>query len=360
MLHNLGEMIKFLHFLSFDPKDDPLKHLDWDNGSAADGGPDPATVAKRINGYDLTTDTLLSSFGSLADDGTTSSGNWLYCGSYTEDGNMAARRDTTDTNDESDIGLYSNWSWCWPVNRRIIYNRASCDTNGDPWDSTKKVIWWDSTAGEAGEWKGGDVPDFGKTSNPSAGVGPFIMKPEGFGRLFGMGRADGPLPEHYEPYETPVSNNPIGTSQLNNPCITLYHDAGSVSNYPYVATTYRMVEHWQAGAMTRNLPWLAELVPDMFVEISQTLAAAKGLVHGDKVRVYNGRGEIEAFTLVTDRIKKLNIDGNSVEVVGIPWHFGYKGLATGSSANVLTPHVGDPNTTIPEFKAFLVNIEKKS
>jgi formate dehydrogenase major subunit len=263
-------------------------------------------------------------------------------------------RSLDNSGDTSGIGLYSKFSWCWPVNRRIIYNRASCDTDGNPWNENKKVIWWDGSA-----WQGGDVRDFG-TSAPSEGVGAFIMEVEGLGRIFGMGRADGPLAEHYEPFESPIpgTNNPMGHSQKSNPIVTTYHDPCDCDQYPYVATTYRTVEHWQAGAMTRNLPWLAELVPDMFVEISKTLADKIGVSSGGTVKVYNDRGSITAFVLASDRIKTLTIDGKSVEVVGMPWHFGYKGIATGDSANALTPHVGDPNTFIPEYKAFLVNIEK--
>jgi len=261
-------------------------------------------------------------------------------------------RDLDNSKDTAGIGLYSKFSWCWPVNRRIIYNRASCDTNGDPWNESKKVIWWD---GEA--WQGGDVRDFG-TSAPADGVGAFIMKPEGLGRIFGMGRADGPLPVHYEPFETPLKSNPMGYSQLSNPVLTTFHEPCDCDAFPYVCTTYRMVEHWQAGAMTRNLPWLAELVPDAFCEISKALATKLGLVTGDKVKVYNNRGTVTVFALVTDRIKSLTVAGQTVEVIGLPWHFGYQGLVTGDSANALTPRVGDPNTSIPEFKAFLVNAEK--
>jgi formate dehydrogenase major subunit len=363
ILWKLGDMLKKFHRFSLNSADDPIKHLDWDYSNTkgneeVEEGVNVHEAARRINGYFLEdTDDgqkgeLVPKFTMLTDDGKTSSANWLYCASYTEDGNMAARRDITDTgNDVSGIGLYSNFSWCWPVNRRIIYNRASCDAAGNPWNEDKKVIWYD---GEG--FVGGDVRDSG--NDPTFGA--FIMKPEGLGRIFGMGRADGPLPEHYEPMETPLATNPIGTSHLNNPCVTIW--PGSVFNdrtkYPYVATTYRMVEHWQAGAMTRNLPWLAELVPDMFVEISETLAADIGVVTGEMVRVYNERGSISCFVLVTNRIKTLTIEGKACETIGIPWHFGYEGLATGDSANVLTPHVGDPNTTIPEFKAFLVNIEK--
>ena len=356
MLGKLGEMLKLMYMLSPNDRDIPLKHLDWDYGTGEDGGPDVNEVARRINGYFLEdTDDgkrgeLVPKFTMLKDDGSTSSGNWLYCASYTEDGNMGKRRDLDNSKDVSGTGLYSNFSWCWPVNRRVIYNRASCDTEGNPWNESKKILWWD---GEA--WQGGDVRDFG-TSAPSDGVGAYIMKPEGLARLFGMGRADDPLPEHYEPFESPFTN-PM-SSQQRNPVITPFHLPGDHRQYPYVGTTYRMVEHWQAGAMTRNLPWLDELVPDMFVEISETLAADKGVVTGDRVRVFNDRGSVEAFVLVTIRIKKLAIMGSECEVVGIPWHWGYQGLATGDSANSLTPSVGDPNTLIPEFKAFLVNIEK--
>ncbi|MCK5009246.1 MAG: formate dehydrogenase, partial [Deltaproteobacteria bacterium] len=356
MLGKLGEMLKLMYALSVDPKDKPLKHLDWNLGTGEDGGPDVNEVARRINGYFLE-DTedgkkgeLVPKFTMLKDDGSTSSGNWLYCASYTEGGNMGKRRDLDNSKDVSGTGLYSNFSWCWPVNRRIIYNRASCDTEGNPWNESKKILWWD---GEA--WQGGDVRDFG-TSAPSDGVGAYIMKPEGVARIFGMGRADGPMPEHYEPFESPFAN-PMSSRQ-RNPVITPFHPPGDHWQYPYVGTTYRMVEHWQAGAMTRNLPWLAELVPDMFVEISETLAADKSVVTGDRIRVYNDRGQVEAFVLVTNRIKKLSIMGSECEVVGIPWHWGYQGLATGDSANSLTPNVGDPNTLIPEFKVFLVNIQK--
>ena len=368
ILKKLGDMIKLLHSFSIDPKDKPIKHLDWDYSNVRDasveeidGNVNVHEVARRINGYFLE-DTedgnkgeLVSSFKYLSNDGKTSCGEWLYCNSYVEDGsvygkNKAMNNDIVDTsNDVSGIGLYSNFSWCWPVNRRIIYNRASCDTNGDPWNESKKVIWYD---GEG--FVGGDVKDCG--DDPIHGA--FMMETEGLARLFGMGRTDGPFPEHYEPLESPVTNQM--SSQQSNPCITEWpgNVVGDSSSYPYVATTFRMVEHWQAGAMTRNLPWLAELVPDMFVEMSETLAANLGVVFGQKVKVSSARGSIEAYVLVSNRIKTLSINGSQVEVVALPWHFGYQGIATGGSANDLTPHVGDPNTTIPEFKAFLVNIEK--
>ncbi len=367
ILYQLGKRVKELHQYSPLPQDKPIKALEWNYNEDAAGEPDVNECAKRINGYfleDVVKDdgttfaqgTLVPKFTELRDDGSTSSGNWLYCASYTEDGNMGKNRDLDNSKDTSDIGLYSKFSWCWPVNRRIIYNRASCDTDGNPWNEDKKVIWWD---GEA--WQGGDVRDFG-TSAPEERVGAFIMKPEGLGRIFGMGRADGPLPEHYEPFESPIpgSSNPMGHSQKSNPVITVYHEPCDCEEFPYVCTTYRLVEHWQAGAMTRNLPWLAEIVPDAFCEISETLAAKIGVVTGDKVEIFNDRGKVTVFVLASNRIKSLDIAGvtDPVEVIGLPWHFGYQGIATGDSANVLTPNVGDPNTSIPEFKAFLVDIKK--
>ena len=329
-----------------------ITNLTWDNGHPASAD----KVAREVNGYDLTTGKLVVSFGKLKDDGTTTSGNWLYCNQYTEDdGNKLKRRDRTPG--PFDVGLFPNWSWCWPVNRRIIYNRASVDLNGVPWDKEKPVIWW-----KDGKWVG-DVPDGGwppMAIDPVATKHPFIMKPEGHARLFGMGRADGPLPEHYEPWESPVKNMMSGTD--NSPVFLKGASAdkqrGTPDKYPIIATTYRVVEHWQAGAQTRNLPWLCELQPEMFVELSEELAAEKGIVNGGKIVVESARGQLEAVALVTKRFKPLQINGSVIHEIGMPWHWGFAGLSTGASANVLTPHVGDANTMIPEYKAFLVNVRK--
>jgi len=349
---------------------EPITKLNWNFGEGEE--PDPHMAAKEINGYFLR-DTefpakgksfkkgdLVPSFAYLKDDGSTSSGNWLYCASYTNDGNMMARR--TRSNPEEDvIGLNLEWAWCWPVNRRIIYNRASCDAKGQPWAPNKPVVKYNW---EDGKWKG-DVPDGGwppmknldGTNNPG-GKYSFIMRAEGHGCLYAPSLKDGPLPEHYEPVESPVKN--LISGQQNNPAIKIWHpeEIGSSEEFPIVATTYRVTEHWQAGAMTRNVPWLAELVPDAFVEISHELANEKGISHGDKVTVSNPRGSIELYALVTHRFKPFAINGSNVHQVGLIWHFGYNGLVTGPSANVLTPHVGDANTMIPEFKAFLCNVEK--
>jgi formate dehydrogenase major subunit len=247
------------------------------------------------------------------------------------------------------------------VNRRIIYNRASVDLDGVPWDTEHPVIWWQN-----GGWKG-DVPDGGwppMAVDPAATKYPFIMKPEGHARIFGMGRADGPIPEHYEPWETPLVTNPL-SGQLNDPAFKIWPDVsgrpqekGTPDQYPIVATTYRVVEHWQAGQMTRNQPWLVELQPEMFVEISEELAAVKGITNGGKVIVETARGSVSAVAIVTKRFKPFQLNGKTVHQVGMPWHWGYMGLSTGDSANILTPHVGDANTMIPEFKAFLCNIRK--
>ena len=320
----------------------------WDYGDE----PDVHKVAREINGYDLNTGKLLGSFGKLKDDGSTSSGNWLYCGSYTEKGNMAARRSLSDP---TGIGLYPEWSWCWPVNRRIIYNRASCDTKGRPWDPEHPVIKWTGS-----KWVG-DVPDYGMTVNPDKNVGAFIMKPEGHARIFGMNMADGPFPEHYEPLESPVKN--LLSNTQNDPAIKIWkgemNKIGTVDKFPIVATTFRLSEHHQGGPMTRNLPWLAELMPEMFVEMSKSLAKAKGIKNGEKVKIVSARGEIEAVACVTDRFKPFKLNGKVCEQIGLPWHWGFMGLSTGDSANALTPHVGDANTMIPEYKAFLCDVRKE-
>ncbi len=343
----------------------------WDYGTGDE--PDVHAVAKEINGYDLNTGKLLPSFGILKADGTTSSGNWLYCASYTEAGNMATRRNGLDP---TNIGLYPEWAWCWPVNRRIIYNRASVDMKGRPWDKKHPVIVFKGGASDgkyiSRKWIG-DVPDGGwyPLMNPDGTLRddakyPFIMKPEGHARIFGMGRVDGPLPEHYEPLESPLTKNPMGHATRINPAIKLWHEVrpennkiGTPDEFPIVGTTYRVTEHWQAGAMTRNLPWLVELMPDVFVEMSVELAAEKGIKNGNKIIVTTARGTLEGIACVTPRFKPFKLNGKSVHQIGIPWHWGYTGLARGSSANCLTPHVGDANTMIPEYKAFLCNVNKK-
>jgi formate dehydrogenase major subunit len=345
--------LKALYAKESGPNADAILNLTWDYGDP----PDASKVAKEINGYDLGTGKLLASFGTLKDDGATSSGNWLYCGSFTETGNLMARR---SLNDPTGTGMYPEWAWCWPMNRRIIYNRASVDLYGRPWNPEKPVIWWD----EAQKKWLGDVPDGAWppiATDPEHISRPFIMKPSGYASLFcHLILADGPLPEHYEPWESPMQN-PLSRTQFNPAGIIWKGDLnrqGDIRRYPIVATTFRLCEHWQAGQMTRNLPWLVELFPEMFVEMSPELAAEKEVKDGDRVTVVSARGIIECYAVVTRRLQPFQVNGRVVHQIALPWHWGYMGLSTGPSANLLTPHVGDANTMMPEFKAFLCNVEK--
>jgi len=347
---------------------EPIINLKWDY--TTNGAFDAHKMAKEINGYflkDVTIGTnsfkkgdLVPSFAFLQADGSTSSANWLYCNSYTGKGNMAARR----TREKSGIGLNLEWAWCWPVNRRIIYNRASVDKYGNPWDSEHPVIKWDGS-----KWVG-DVPDGGwppmlnpnGTPNPKTKY-PFIMKTEGFGHVFGPGLADGPFPEHYEPLECPVEKNLL-SDQLINPITPVYATKMDIllscdPRYPFVGTTYRVSEHWQTGVMTRWQPWLLEAQPQMFVEMSYELAKMKGIKNGEKVIVESARGKVTAVAIVTHRFKPFKIQGNEIHQVGMPWHYGWVYPKDGGdSANLLTPSTGDPNTRIPETKAFMVNVRK--
>ena len=348
MMTMLYRKLKELYQASGGPNAEAITNLTWDYGS---GHPDVHKVAKEINGYDIATGKLLASFGGLKADGSTSSGNWLYCASYTEDGNMAERRDPVD---KSGIGLFSNWAWCWPVNRRIIYNRASVDLDGKPWDAEHPVITWN----EATRKWDGDVPDGGAAPMNQGGYYPFIMKPEGLSRLYGPGMAEGPMPEHYEPWEAPITN-PM-SKQQNNPAFKIWRpdEQGTSDKFPIVCSTYRVSEHWQGGQMTRNNSWLIEMQPEPFCEMSEELADDKGIKNGDRVIVESARGEVNVVALVTKRFKPFKMNGSIVHQVGVIWHWGYTGLSTGDSANVLTPHVGDANTMIPEYKAFLVEVRK--
>jgi formate dehydrogenase major subunit len=337
----------------------PILNLSWDYDGGEEGI-DVHRVAREINGYEVRTKRLVSSFNKLKDDGSTACGNWLYSGSYTEEGNQMARRDATDAPNR--IGLYPNWSWSWPANRRILYNRASVDPEGKPYDKEHWVVQWDAAAKAGkGAWIG-DVPDGGW---PPKAKHPFIMRPEGVACLFApSGLVDGPLPEHYEPMESPV-HNPISEIQ-NNPIAKIWQDPEQddknferfCTQYPIIATTFRLSEHWQAGQMTRNIGLLNELMPAMFIMISPGLAEKISVKNGDKVLVTTPRGELEAYAHVTVRVQPYMLQGKPVEVVALPWHFGFMGRSTGESANRLTAHVGDANTGIPEYKVFLCNIRK--
>lgn len=363
MMDQIVKRLKSLYMAEGGPGAEIITNLYWDFGA---GHPDIHAVAKEINGYDLTTGKLMDSFANLKNDGTTSSGNWLYCNSYVEPdkepdapipGNRASRRNLDDS--PFNIGLHSKWAWCWPVNRRIIYNRASVDLDGNPWDTEQPVIKWNPSKGESGGWDG-DVPDGGGAPMNKGGHYPFIMKGDGHACVFGPGMAEGPFPEHYEPWETPVEN--AMSKQTNNPAFKIWHpdEQGKPDKYPIVCSTYRVSEHWQGGQMTRNMPWVIEAMPEPFVEMSEELAREKGIENGDKVIVESARGKVEVVAVVTKRYKPFKMNGNTVHQVGVIWHWGYTGLSTGDSANILTPHVGDANTMIPEFKAFLVDVRKKA
>ena len=331
--------------------------------------PDLDEIAQEINGKDLTTGQRLSTFAALKSDGTTSAGNWIYTGFYPPSGNLAKRRDGVQDpqkNDPTGMGFYPNWAWSWPLNRRVLYNRASADLNGKPWDPKRPGIQWNGS-----QWVG-DVPDYPPTlspTDPNAWL-PFIMTGEGVGRMFSSTMIDGPLPEHYEPIESPVQN-PLHPNVSASPVAFLYDKAagranrfGTPDEFPYVATTYRLTEH--EHYVTQNIPHLVQLQPEAFVEVPEGLAREKGIRNGDMVRVSSKRGKVEARALVTKRLGALTIAGKQVWQIGIPIHWGYVGLSAEQHpekakhwlANALTPFVGDANARTPEFKAFLVNLEK--
>ncbi len=345
---------------------DPLLNLTWDYTNPVD--PDPEDLAKEMNGRALTdikdpttgavtlhAGQLLDGFAQLRDDGTTASGCWIFSGCYTERGNMMARRDATDPREQ---GIAPNWAWAWPANRRILYNRASADPSGKPWNPVKPVIEWDGS-----RWVGIDTPDYTPTTKPSDSVGPFIMNAEGVGRLFARNlMVEGPFPEHYEPLESP-SENLLHPAVNANPAARVFADDraafGTSKDFPYVGTTYRLTEHfhfWTKHALINSI-----LQPEEFVEIGEALAQEKGIDQGGWVRVSSKRGTVVCKAYVTKRIKPLLVAGHPTHVIGVPLHWGFTGQARkGYGANTLTPSVGDANTQTPEFKAFLVNVEKTS
>jgi formate dehydrogenase major subunit len=328
---------------------DPIRNLQWSYLNPR--APTDEELAREINGYDSTTDRLLSSFGELRADGTTSAGNWLYTGSFTEEGNMMARRGRSDP---SGLGFHHEWAFSWPANRRVLYNRASADATGQPWDAERAGIRWSGK-----EWLG-DVPDYGRTTPPDA-AGAFIMTEEGVARLFTPHLVDGPFSEHYEPAESP-SVNLLHRDVPVNPCVRWYDGVPETlaqnvdGEFPYAATVYRVVE--REHFVTSHVPGLVEIMPDFFVEVPEGLAVEKGVANGTRVRVWSPRGEVEGVAVVTKRIKPLTVDGRTLWTIGIPVHWGFKGITTGSMANSLTPFVGDANTRCPEFKAFVVNLER--
>jgi formate dehydrogenase major subunit len=296
----------------------------------------------------------LPGFAVLQDDGSTASGCWIFAGSWTQAGNQMARRDPSDP---YGLGQTSGWAWSWPANRRILYNRASCTPEGKPWDPARTFVFWNGK-----RWVGADVPDYKVDAAPEDGMGPFIMNAEGVGKLFALGgMAEGPFPVHYEPFETPLETNPLSPKALSNPAARIFKEdrdrLGTAKEFPFVATTYRLTEHFHFWTKHAQIP--AVLQPAAFVEIGEGLASLRGIRNGDLVIVRSRRGQVKVTALVTKRIKPLAIQGREVHTVGLPFHWGFQGLTKpGYLTNTLTPFVGDANVQTPEFKAFLVDVQK--
>jgi formate dehydrogenase major subunit len=377
---DLGLRMKQLYAGSKAKKDRPILDLVWDykpQGPKVE--PNMELVLKEVNGYatqDIVKDGKvlfkkgqpLKLFVDCRDDGSTACGNWIYSGVYPEEGkNLALRREKAAPGDY----LAHNWGFVWPANRRILYNRASADAQGKPWSEKTKVIWWDAAQKK---WVGNDVPDFKGDLPPDApkfadgpfkglsGQDAFIMRADGKGALFGP-LADGPFPEHYEPFESPTKNL---LSRVNNNPVAKVWDVGDKNRlgkpeeFPIVLTTYRLTEHHAAG-MSRHVPWLSELFFGHFVEMSPDLAAEKGIKNGETVTVLSARGKIHARALVTDRFRPFIINGKKVHHIGIPWHWGYQGAipsAKGDITNDLVASLGDPTTFIQESKALLCDVRK--
>ena len=365
-MYHLGRIIRRKLGSSTDPIDRPILELTWDYPTEGPHTePDAEAVLREINGWDQQ-GKALSSYTQLKEDGSTACGCWIYCGCYQDEVNQPARR--RPGREQSWVA--PEWGWAWPANRRLLYNRASADPDGRPWSERKRYVWWDE---QQGKWTGHDNPDFEATKRPDyqppedataaaalRGDEPFIMQADGLGWLYvPSGLRDGPLPTHYEPQESPFEN-PLYAQQANparqlflrkdNPYHPSDGQAGS-DVYPYVMTTYRLTEHHTAGGMSRTLPYLSELQPEMFCEVSPELAAERGLRHMGWATIVTARAAIEARVLVTERLQPLTVQGRALHQVGLPYHWGRKGLTTGDSANDLFPLALDPNVHIQEVKA---------
>ena len=370
-MYHLGRKVREKLAGSEDPKDRAVLDLTWDyptEGQTEE--PDAETVLREINGWDANNDAL-SSYLQIAADGSTTCGCWIYCGVYAEEVNQADRRKPGSEQD----WVASEWAWAWPMNRRIIYNRASADPEGKPWSERKKYVWWDE---EQEQWTGYDVPDFSPTKSPGyvpsddaqaedalRGDDPFIMQGDGRGWIFvPSGLTDGPLPTHYEPQEAPFENALY--DQQSNPARQEFHRDDNRYNpsnghpgarvFPYVFSTYRLTEHHTAGGMTRTVPHLSELQPEMFCEVSPELAEERGLEHGGWATIVTMRTAIEARVMVTDRLVPLKVQDRTVHQIGMPYHWGSKGVVTGDSANDLLSLALDPNVHIGEYKVATCDI----
>lgn len=371
-MHQLTKRFKAHYAGSDDPRDWAIRNLTWDYPEEAPHGePSAEAVLEEISGYETATGKPVPGFAQLANDGSTACGCWIYSGVYADGVNQARRRDPGDPRkaDGGWVGL--EWGWAWPANRRMLYNRASADPEGKPWSERKKYVWWD---GE--KWTGYDVPDFpvdkppdyrapedgGEGMDAISGDQPFIMMGDGVGWLYSpSGLLDGPMPTHYEPLESPVQNllypdvgsNPVALrwDRPENPL----HGTGD-PRFPLVATTFRLTEHHTSGSMSRTLPWLAELQPEMFAEIDPAIARERGIEDGGWMTIVTERAEIEARARVTERIRPLTIDGRTVHQVALPWHWGWYGDVQGDTTNDLIALSGDPNVSIEESKAFTCDI----
>jgi formate dehydrogenase major subunit len=370
---HLGRIIRAKLAGSTDEMDRPVLDLTWDyptEGELAE--PDADAVLAEVNGRDADGNPL-SAYLQLKDDGSTTCGCWIYCGVYADGVNQAARRKPGGQQD----WVAAEWGWAWPANRRILYNRASADPDGQPWSERKALIWWDP---DQRRWTGNDIPDFVPDKAPDyrppdgatgpdglSGADPFIMQADGKAWLFApAGLVDGPLPVHYEPQESPFRNPLYG--QQRNPVrqVTEFAHPGNrlqpsdgepgAEVFPYVTTTYRLTEHHTAGGMSRWLPYLSELQPEFFCEVSPELAAERGLEHHGWATIVTARTAVEARVLVTERMVPLTVQGRRLHQVGLPYHWGTSGLSTGDSANDLTGLSLDPNVHIQETKAFACDI----
>jgi formate dehydrogenase major subunit len=376
-MHHLAKRVLAHYADSEDPKDWPLRNLTWDypeHGEHAE--PHAESVLKEINGYRTDTGDPLGGFAEMKNDGSTACGCWIYAGCFADGINQTRRRDPGDIDDPEGGWVSPNWGWAWPANRRLLYSRASADPEGRPWSERKKYVWWDE---EGGKWTGYDVPDFPVDKRPDyraaddaegmdaiSGDDPFIMMADGRAWLYSpSGLLDGPLPTHYEPFESPVDNLLYPKLGANPAAITWERPENPAvppgdERFPVVASTFRLTEHHTAGPMSRNLPWLAELQPEMFVELDPELAGERGIEDGGWLTVLTARGEIEARAKVTNRVKPLRLGERTVHQICMPWHWGtYRSSeqgVTGDSANDLIALSGDPNVSIQESKAFRCDV----
>jgi formate dehydrogenase major subunit len=375
-LYHLGRRLKHLYRDSINPRDEGLRNLTWDYlperpdpEYRINDEPSAEKVLMEVNGYTVSDHKQVPDYERLKDDGSTACGVWIYSGVFPAPGqNMARRRNRTPGN-----YVEPEWGFAWPGNRRILYNRASADPAGKPWSERKKYIWWDAGAGS---WSGLDVPDFPLKKAPDtkakdqgsgidlhSGSDPFTLKADGRAWLFApSGLKDGPLPTHYEPLESPIIND-LYPRQDSPVAKRMRRKDNPISppgdpQYPYVVTTYRVTEQYTSGSMSRWNSWLSELMPEMFAEISPELAAEKGIENLDWVVVSTPRNQIECKALVTRRMSPLRHNGKIIHEVGLPYHWGYKGLVTGAMANDLVALSEEPNVYIQEDKALTCNLRK--